>query len=162
MKKTGIFYASATGTTAGVARRIAAAMGVADSDVHDVVLSAPEDLGKYDLLIIGSSTHGTGDIEEDMADFLDGVEALDLSGKKIALFGTGNVKMATTFCDAVGKMYGRLKATGATFVGRFPADEYTFVSSAACDGDTMLGLVIDQNNYPEITGGRIDRWVKLL
>ena len=34
--KTGIFYGSATGTTADVARRIARLMNVGDSDVHDV------------------------------------------------------------------------------------------------------------------------------
>ncbi|MDE6368023.1 MAG: flavodoxin domain-containing protein, partial [Muribaculaceae bacterium] len=35
-KKIVVFYASETGTTADVARRIAKELGVADADVHDV------------------------------------------------------------------------------------------------------------------------------
>ena len=41
MRKIGIFYGSATGTTADVAKRIAALLGVDDSDVHDVADTAP-------------------------------------------------------------------------------------------------------------------------
>ncbi len=43
--KTGIFYGSATGTTADVARRIARLMNVGDSDVHDVAGTRPDLVG---------------------------------------------------------------------------------------------------------------------
>ena len=156
--KTGIFYGSATGTTAEIARRIAKLMGVADADVHDVADTAPDAVGPYDLLIMGSSTWGNGEVEDDWYNFLAGVEALDLHGKKIALFGCGDETMADTFCNAVGVLYERLKATGADFVGEFPADVYHFAHSEASDGATMRGLVLDEVNHPEFTATRLRDW----
>lgn len=160
MKNTGIFYASATGTTADIARRIAKALGVADADVHDVADTAPDRLGDYDTIIIGSSTYGSGDLEDDMVDFLDGAAALSLKGKKVAVFGCGDESMSDTFCDAVGTIYKRLEGTGATMIGEFPATGYTFDASTAADGATMVGLVIDEVNHPELTDGRIARWTE--
>ncbi|MCM1066535.1 MAG: flavodoxin [Muribaculaceae bacterium] len=156
--KTGIFYGSATGTTAEVAQRIAKLMGVADADVHDVAGTASHTLGNYELLILGSSTWGSGELEDDWYDFVDGAAALDLSGKKIALFGCGDETMSDTFCDAVGLLYDRLRGTGAEFVGEYPADGYTFDKSAATDGDTMRGLVLDEVNHPELTSNRLSHW----
>ena len=52
MRKIGIFYGSATGTTADVAKRIAALLGVDDSDVHDVADTAPSKVGGYDVLVL--------------------------------------------------------------------------------------------------------------
>ena len=57
-KKVGIFYGSATGTTAAVARKIAESLGVANTDIHDVAKSQPSDVAPYDLLVLGSSTWG--------------------------------------------------------------------------------------------------------
>ena len=62
-------------------------------------------LPPYDVLIFGCSTWGDGDMQEDMHDFLDGVAAMDLKGKKIALFGCGDDTMSETFCNGVGEMY---------------------------------------------------------
>lgn len=160
MKKTGIFYASATGTTADIARRIAKALGVADADIHDVADTAPDRFGEYDTIIIGSSTYGSGDLEDDMADFLDGASALALKGMKIAVFGCGDETMSDTFCNAVGTIYKRLEGTGATMIGEFPPTGYTFEASSAADGATMVGLVIDEVNHPELTDKRIAQWLE--
>jgi len=156
--KTGIFYGSATGTTADIARRIAKLMNVADADVHDVADTAPDAVGNYDVLIMGSSTWGNGDLEDDWYDFIAGVEALDLHGKKIALFGCGDETMSDTFCDAVGVLYERLKGTGASFIGEFPAAGYQFDHSEAIDGASMRGLVLDEVNHPELTATRLRDW----
>ena len=160
MRKIGIFYASATGTTADIARRIAKALGVADADVHDVDDTAPDRLGDYDMIIIGSSTYGSGDLEDDMTDFLDSASSLSLKDKKIAVFGCGDETMADTFCNAVGTIYKRLEDTGATMIGEFPPTGYTFEASSAADGVTMVGLVIDEVNHPELTDKRIAQWVE--
>ncbi|MDE6574372.1 MAG: flavodoxin [Muribaculaceae bacterium] len=160
--KTGIYYGSATGTTAEIARRIASMTGVSDADIHDVADTAPHTAGDYDLLILGSSTWGNGELEDDWYDFLDGLRALDLSGKKIALFGCGDETMSDTFCNAVGILYDRLKDTGATFIGEFPADEYHFDKSAASDGAVMRGLLLDEVNHPELTTARLRRWTELI
>ena len=54
MRKTGIFYGSATGTTANVAKRIASLLGVAGNDVHDVADTAPSKVVMGNLRMIGS------------------------------------------------------------------------------------------------------------
>ncbi len=54
--KYGIFYGSQTGTTAGIAKKIADALGVADTDVHNVADTAPDKLGDYDVVVLGTST----------------------------------------------------------------------------------------------------------
>lgn len=162
MKKTGIFYGSATGTTADIAHRIANILGVADADVHDVAQTAPSRLGDYDILVLGSSTWGNGDLQDDWYDFIDGAQALDLSGKKIAIFGCGDESMSDTFCNAVGTIYDRLKDSGATFIGEYPAADYTFDTSSAADGDTMRGLLLDEVNHAELTDNRIKGWTTQL
>ena len=162
MKKTGIFYGSATGTTADVAPRIASRLDIADADIHNVADTAPDKLGNYDVLILGSSTWGNGELEDDWYDFADGAAALDLSGKKIALFGCGDETMSDTFCNAVGELFSRFKKSGAVFIGEFPADGYTFTASEASDGSTMRGLVIDEVNHPELTDERILMWSEQL
>lgn len=160
MKKTGIFFGSSTGTTADVAKRIAKKFGVADADVYDVAKSAPSDVAAYDVLLLGSSTWGSGDLQDDWEDFIAGLEAIDLKDKEIAIFGCGDETMSDTFCGAVGVLYDRLQKTGAKFIGAFPADCYDFSESEAVkDGKTAVGLVIDEVNKPELTDSRIDLWV---
>lgn len=160
--KTGIFYGSATGTTADIARRIGKKLGVADTDIHDVAITSPDKTGQYDLIVIGSSTWGNGELEEDWYDFIAGMQVLDLSDKKIAIFGCGDETMADTFCNAVGILYERLRGTGATFIGEYPAADYSYRHSDATDGATMRGLVLDQVNRPELTDQRISLWTDQL
>lgn len=161
MAKIGIFYGSSTGVTAEVAREIAKALNVTDADVHDVAKSKPSDLGNYDILVLGSSTWGDGDIEHEWYDFLDGARALDLKGKKIAIFGCGDETMADTFCNAVGILYKEMKKTGAEMIAPFDAVGYNFNHSEAALGNhTYAGLMLDQVNHPQLTPGRIAEWVK--
>lgn len=162
MKKTGIFYGSTTGTTADVARRIAKALGVPDADVHNVADTAPSVLGDYELDIIGSSTWGNGELQDDFYDFLDGAQALDLKGHRIALFGCGDESMTDTFNNAIGLIYRKLKDTGATFTGEFNADGYEFSDSEARIGGKIVGLMLDEVNRPDLTDRRIADWVKTL
>lgn len=162
MKKTGIFYGSATGTTADIARRIGKILNLADADIHDVATVAPHELGNYDVLLLGSSTWGSGEVEDDWYSFLDGAQSLDLTGKKIGIFGCGDETMEDTFCDAVGIIYDRLKDTGASFIGEYPAKGYHYSHSAATDGDTMRGLVLDEVNHPELTDSRIREWTDII
>lgn len=162
--KTAIFYGSSTGTTKEIAGRIAKALGVDEKDVYNVADTSVTKLGDYDELILGSSTWGSGDLQDDWYDFLDGAEALDLSGKKIAVFGVGDDSMSDTFCDAAGEIYDRMQKTGATFVGAFNTFPYEFNKSKAVkvEGAGAVGLLIDETNHPDATDDRIAKWVKEL
>lgn len=162
MKKTGIFYGSETGTTKAVAHLLAKYLGVASEDVHDVARTAPTELGEYELDVLGSSTWGSGDMQQDWYDFLDGAKALDLKGHKIAIFGCGDETMSDTFCDAVGEIYDGLQVTGAEFVGAYSADVYDYVHSQADKNGKTVGLLIDEVNHPELTEPRVKDWASRL
>ena len=153
MKKIGIFYGSTSGYTADVANRIAKALGVEAKDVYDVSVTAPSALGGYDTILLGSSTWGNGDIQDDFADFLDGIEALALPGKTVAVFGCGDENMGDTFGAAIGKIYDRMRRTGAELKGRFEG----YSSDKVFDG-----LIIDQMNHADLTDSRIKAWVETI
>lgn len=160
MTKTGIFYGSATGNTEEVARMIARQLGVDDADIHNVASTAPSVVAPYTTLILGSSTWGSGDLEDDWFDFLDGLDALDLHGKNVALFGCGDETMTDTFCSAVGTIYKKLQPTGARFIGAFNTEGYTFEHSDAIVDGRAVGLLLDQMNHPDLTAGRVEEWCK--
>lgn len=90
MKKFGIFFGSSTGTTEEVAHKIAGLLKIDSADVHNVATTAPDAVADYEVLLLGSSTWGSGELQDDWYDFLTGLEALDLKGKKIAIFGLGD------------------------------------------------------------------------
>lgn len=160
MKKIGIFYGSTTGATEEVAKMIASKLGVAAEDVHDVARTAPSAVGPYDTLIFGTSTWGDGQLQDDWLDFADGVQQLDLRGKRVALFGVGDETMADTFCSGVGELARRLAGTGAELVGSYPADVYDFSHSDAVGADGQpVGLLLDQVNHSDLTEGRVDGWL---
>lgn len=160
MKKIGIFYGSTTGTTHEVADKIAEKLNVDSADIYDVADCAPSDVAPYDLLVLGSSTWGDGELQEDWQSFIDGLEQLDLSGKEIAIFGVGDETMSDTFCNAVGELYHRLQKTGAKFVAPFNADGYDFAHTGADVDGVIVGLVLDNVNHEELTDKRIDQWCK--
>lgn len=164
MAKIAIFYGSTTGTTKDVAGRIARALGVDSSAVYDVAKAAPSDVAPYDVLVLGTSTWGAGDLQEDWEDFLPGLEALTLKGKKIAIFGCGDETMTDTFCNAVGTLRERLSATGAEFIGGFGTVGYTFDDSTAVPADAAeaVGLLLDVVNRPDTVDSRIAAWVEEL
>lgn len=158
--KIGIFYSSNTGTTAEVANKIAKAMNVEAEDVHNIAHTMPSAVGKYDMIVLGSPTYGSGELQDDWYGFLDALTAMDLRGKYAAVFGTGDQGMSHTFCDAVGIIYDRMKATGANMVGGFNTFPYEFDSSKAVpvEGAGAVGLLIDVRNHKDAADRRIGEW----
>ena len=73
MKKTGIFYGSSTGTCEDLANQIADKMGVAASDVYSADKLSADLVKEYDLLILGTSTWGDGELQDD---WYDGIKVL--------------------------------------------------------------------------------------
>ena len=81
MKKIGIFYGSTTGTTEAVAEQIASHLGVGSSEVYNVGNTDAKVAEEYELLILGSSTWGSGELQDDWYDFLEQLAGKNLSGK---------------------------------------------------------------------------------
>ena len=159
---TGIFYGSTTGSTEEVANELAQKLGVDAADVHNVGESSADDTDKYDFLLLGSSTWGAGDLQDDWYDFLDALKAKDLSGKKVAIFGCGDSESyPDTFCGAISDIYDALQGTGATFVGKYEPEDYEVTDSPVNHDGKFVGLAIDEST-PDKNEARIDKWVELI
>lgn len=155
---TGIFYGSTTGTTEAVAQDIAKQLGVEAADIHDIAAVSADDTDKYDTLILGSSTWGSGEMQDDWYGFMDALKAKDLSGKKVALFGCGDSgAYPDTFCDAIGLLYEGLEGTGCTFIGTYSPQGYDITDSLVCKDGKFVGLAIDENDSGK-TDERIVSW----
>jgi flavodoxin I len=163
MDNTVIIYGSTSGNTEDVAKKIAAALNITKDDIYDVAKITPEIIAKYNVLLLGSATYGSGELQDDWYDGVEVLKKSDLSGKKIAFFGTGDsASYSDTFCDALGLIYEDIKDSGATFTGQVDPAEYTFDGSASVIDGKFIGLPIDEDNEYSKTGDRISRWVKSL
>ena len=107
------------------------------------------------MVILGASTWGAGDLQEDMATFIDGLQALDLENKEVAIFGCGDESMSDTFCNSVGEIYHRLHDTHAMFIAPFNNDGYNYQHSDSNVHGLIVGLCIDNVNHPEMTSDRV-------
>ena len=162
--KTGIFYGSSTGTCEEIANKIAVTFGVDSADVHNVSDLTADLVAGYDLLLLGSSTWGSGDLQDDWYDGLDTLKALDLSGKKVAIFGCGDsASFCDTYCNAMGTIYEGLQGTGAEFIGTgVSTDGYSFDDSTAVVDGAFIGLALDELNEDFKTDERIAAWKTLV
>jgi flavodoxin I len=163
MKDIKMYYGSSTGTTQEIAGRIAEKLNLAKDCIKDVSNLTKEDAEKADVLLLGSSTWGSGDLQDDWYSGIDILKTANLDGKVIALFGCGDSQsFGDTFCGALGSIYNALKDSGATFVGFMPTDGYDYSDSEAIVNGQFVGLAIDEANEPEKTDERIDLWVSEL
>lgn len=163
MKKTGIFYGSTTGTTESVARLIADKLGIAPADVHEVTQLDTALAESYDALILGTSTWGDGELQDDWYDGLKVLQGAHLSGKIVALFGCGDSESySDTFCDAMGLLYEGLKDSGCTFVGAVDDSDYTYSASVAAADGKFVGLALDDVNESDRTDDRVSAWAAQL
>ena len=162
MKKIGLLYGSTTGNTEEVAEMIANEIGSENVDVLDVANISMEDAMKYERLIMGTSTWGSGDLQDDWEEFVEALKEADLSGKKVALFGLGDqVKYPESFVDGLGTLYCWLPDKSVV-VGEWPVDGYNYYFSLADKDGKFVGLVIDEHNQKELTDKRIKKWVAQL
>ena len=158
--RTGIFYGSTTGMTESLAAKIAARPGVAQTDVHNVADASADEAEGYDLLLLGSSTWGCGELQDDWYDFLDALKRKALSGKRVALFGCGDrASYPDSFCDALAEIRDGLEATGCTFVGALDAAEYDGCTSRICRDGKVIGLAVDDGASEAVNDARMEKWI---
>jgi len=163
MAKIGIFYGSTTGNTEKIATLIQREFGEENADLYNVDIVEKEDVGKYDFLIFGVSTWGVSDLQDDFEDFLEVLDEVDFTGKKVALFGLGDQSTYTeSFVDAMGILYDRLKKIGVNIVGAIPTKGYSFERSMAVVKGKLVGLAIDEEFESELTPERVRNWVNQL
>lgn len=162
MKKVGIFYGSTLGNTMKVAEQIQHAFGADQADLLNIEKATAKDIEKYDNLIFGTSTWGMGEMQEDWEIFASRLDELDISGKRLALFGIGDQKeWADSFVNGLGALYHRFKDK-SIIIGFTPVDGYDFEISLAIKNNRFVGLAIDNVNQADLTQERISNWVEQL
>ncbi len=161
MMKIGIFYATNTGFTEEIAKKIQGRMGPNLVTVCENIEDRPiSDLQGYDVLLLGIATWDAGDLPYDWAMFYDDLHEYDFSGTRVVMFGLGDqVGYPETFLDAMGLVYRKFLDSGASGdCGFWPTADYEYFGSLAVYGDQFCGLAIDEDNEPELTDARIDKW----
>jgi flavodoxin I len=158
MGKTIVVYGSSTGTCEAIAGKIAEKLGVEAINVSDLTADV---IAENNNLLIGTSTWGAGELQDDWYDGIDTLKGADLSGKVVAVFGCGDsASYSDTFCGAMKELYDAAKAGGATVVGEVDIDGYTFDDSDAVVDNKFVGLALDDINEDDKTDGRIDAWLE--
>ena len=158
MKKTVIINGTSTGTCEDLAGRIGAKLGVDNiinvTDMDDSVIA------DNDNLILGTSTWGAGEVQDDWYDGIKVIKNADLSGKTVALFGCGDSESyPDTFVGGMAEIYNAVKKAGANVIGAVATDGYTFDESESVVDDKFVGLALDEVNEDGKTDERIDAWV---
>lgn len=161
MAKIGLFYGSTTGNTKDAATQIRTAFGNDIVTVASIAGATAEDLNRFEVLILGTSTWGFGDWQDDWAAFQRELAQVKWSCKQVALFGLGDqYGYPDTFVDAMGLLHDVVAARGAQVVGAWEGQGYDFESSCAHRDGRFVGLALDADNQSEMTGPRIREWVQ--
>ena len=157
----GLFYGSSTCYTEMAGEKIRERIGIELVDMHNVDDTPLIHAQFYDFLIFGMPTWDYGELQEDWEEVWPDLNDLELSGKKVALYGLGDqVGYPEWFLDAMGYLHNRLIEQGATPVGYWPAADYEFEASKALTDDSthFVGLALDDENEFDKSPDRIDRW----
>lgn len=157
MKKTIVVYGSSTGTCESIAGDIAFKLGCEEINVQDF---SSDQIAEYDNLILGTSTWGSGEIQDDWYDGVKLLKESDLSNKTVALFGCGDSQSyCDTFCGGMSEIYNAVKEAGANVIGSVDASEYDYEDSEAVVDGKFVGLALDNDNEEDKTPVRIDAWI---
>lgn len=163
MVTVGIFFGSDTGNTENIANMIQVKLGKDCSTVYDIAKCSREDLEKFNILLLGIPTWYYGEAQCDWDDFFSTLSEIDFSEKLVAIFGCGDQEdYSEYFCDAMGTIRDIIELRGATIVGKWPIDGYSFEESKALTDDKnfFVGLAIDEDRQAELTEIRVENWVK--
>lgn len=157
MNTTIVIYGSSTGTCEVLAEKIASKLGCEALNVQN--LSA-DMVAANKNLILGTSTWGAGELQDDWYDGLKILQGADLSGKTIAIFGCGDCSSySDTFVGGMGELYNGIKDSGAQFIGSVETSGYTYDDSEAVIDGKFIGLPLDEINEDDKTDARIDAWI---
>lgn len=160
--KIGLFFGSSTGCGEGVAnqiKQIVEQTGVAEVEIAVVSAESVKVMENFDYLIFGASTWNIGELQDDWALKLGEMDWLNLSGRKVALYGCGDqFGYSNSFVDAIGIIGDKAIQRGGDVVGWWPDDEYEYEYSRGAHDKVFMGLPVDNDNQPERTAQRVVNW----
>ena len=160
-----IVYGSNGGETEEAAKKIQTALDL-EADLLDIADAGVDCFSKYDKFIIGTSTWGEGDYQDDWDKIIDDFENVEFGGKTVALFGLGDQEgYEENFLDAMGNLHDIVKGNGATIVGdNWSTEGYEYDESTAenDDASAFCGLGLDEDNQYDLTAERIEKWIGII
>ena len=160
MKTTIVIYGSSTGSCQSIAETIASKLGVEAVDVTSI---NDDTVKNHENLILGTSTWGAGEMQDDWYDGVKVLKSAGLAGKTVALFGCGDSESySDTFCGGMKELFDVVVEAGAKVLPGVSTDGYTFDDSEAVDGDKFVGLALDDVNEDDKTEERIDAWLEAI
>jgi len=146
-------------------------LGIADKGKRQYLCTEAVDVANIDdatitsheNLLLGTSTWGAGEMQDDWYDGVKTLKSAGLAGKTVALFGCGDSESyPDTFCGGMKELYDAAVEAGATVLPGVSTDGYTYDDSEAIDGDKFLGLALDEVNEDDKTEERIDAWLEAI
>ena len=161
MNKIAILYGSSGGNTESVARQLQD-LFEGQADLFNVQHVSLGEIAPYPYLILGTSTTGVGDLQDDWEGFLPSFATLDFIGKKAALFALGDsASYSGSFAESMKVIYDEI-ADKIVIVGQVPDEGYTYDDSTAVIDGVWVGLPIDEDNEYDMTEQRLTAWVEEL
>ena len=115
MPKVMIVYASLTGNTEECTEILEEAFQElgAEVEVVESVFADPEDFTDADIAVVGTYTYGTdADLPDEIVDFYEELEEVDLTGKIFGSFGSGDT-FYEKYCKSVDDFDEQFEKTGA-------------------------------------------------
>jgi len=155
--KIGVFYGSNTGNTSEVAQMVAKEL---NTDAKDIAVASAKDLKECDVLVLGTSTWGQGELQDDWDAFLPNFDKIELDSKTVAIFGLGDQEMYDEeFANSL-SVLDEAVSSAKRRIGLWSTDGYEFTSSKSVKNGKFVGLVIDADNQGDLTEERVKSWVK--
>lgn len=110
-----IVFASMTGNTEEIADIVAEALENEGLEVEmdECTQVDAADFEEADLCIVATYTYGEGDLPDEILDFYEDLQELDLSDKKFGVIGSGDT-FYEMFCHSVDQFVTAFEKTGAT------------------------------------------------
>ena len=163
--KIGLFYGSSTCYTEMAAEKIAEAInglcGTELVSLHNIASDSIELMSEYQYLVLGIPTWDYGELQEDWEYNWEAIDSLDFTGKQVAIYGLGDqIGYPEWFQDALGYLWVKIVNLGASTVGAWPNQGYSFEQSKALteDGQFFVGLPLDDENQFELSDDYIAKW----
>lgn len=159
MSDIAILYGTSGGNTESVAKSIKNLFN-GDADLYNVENIRIDDIEPYKYLILGTSTTGIGDLQDDWDSFLPAFSKADLSGKTVAIFALGDsASFSSSFAESMKVIYDAIKDK-TKVVGSVADEGYTYDDSMAVVDGRWIGLPIDEDNEYDQTDARLENWVE--
>ena len=155
-----LIYGSDTGNTELVTEDISKLLD--NIEVTTVADLTSEDWD-HDKFILGIPTWYDGELQSDWEDYFEEFKKIDFTNKTVAIFGLGDqLGYEEWFCDGIGILAEVIMENGGKVIGYTEKDnsyDLEETPKSLVDDNTFYGLCIDEDNQPELTQDRLEKWV---